>query len=92
MQFSMTKTRAAANTRSRYIPIKEKRKVLLTNQNGCTYQDPKTGRICQSKHGLQFDHIKPFSQGGDHQADNLTLLCGAHNRFQAERMGLYRPQ
>jgi predicted restriction endonuclease len=91
-QTSATKTHSSTQIRSRYIRASERRKVLLKNQKGCTFKDPKTGRICQSKHGLQFEHIKPFSQGGDHRADNLTLLCGAHNRYQAERMGLYHPR
>ncbi len=74
--------------RSRYIPVTEKRKVLLRDQNGCTYKDSKSGRVCQSKHGLQLDHIVPFSLGGKNTADNLTLRCGAHNRYRAEQMGL----
>ncbi len=74
--------------RSRSIPADVKRTVLLRNQNGCTYKDPKSGRVCQSLHGLQFEHIVPFSLGGCHEADNLTLFCSAHNRYQAERMGL----
>ncbi len=77
--------------RSRYIPAAEKRKVLLRDQNGCTYKDPKTGRVCQARHGLQLDHIIPFSRCGENTADNLTLRCGAHNRLRAEQMGLFRP-
>jgi 5-methylcytosine-specific restriction endonuclease McrA len=74
--------------RSRYIPTQERRRVLQRDQNGCTYRDPKSGRVCGSKYGLQFDHLTPFSRGGSHNAQNLTLRCGAHNRYQAERMGL----
>jgi hypothetical protein len=74
--------------RSRYIPVRELRKVLLRDQNGCTYRDPKSGRVCGSKHGLQLDHIVPFSKGGQHLAENLTLKCGTHNRYLAEKMGL----
>jgi 5-methylcytosine-specific restriction endonuclease McrA len=73
--------------RSRYIPVKIRTQVLMRDQqNGCTYKDPKTGRTCGSRHGLQFDHIMPFSWGGEHSVDNLTLRCGAHNRFRAELM------
>jgi hypothetical protein len=74
--------------RSRYISTAERRTVLLRDQNGCTYKDSKTGRVCGSRHGLQFDHIKPYSLGGQNLAQNLTLRCGAHNRYLAERMGL----
>jgi hypothetical protein len=77
-------------SRSRHIPVEVKRKVHQRDQNGCTYKDPKTGRVCQSRHGLQFDHIVPFSLGGAHTVENLTLRCGAHNRYRAEKMGLFK--
>jgi hypothetical protein len=79
---------APGKTRSRYISEGVRREVLLRDQNGCTYRDSKTGRICQSRHGLQFDHLLPFSLGGAHTAQNLTLRCGSHNRFLAKKMGL----
>ncbi len=87
----VTNSMRPTTKRSRYIPAAEKRKVLLRDRKGCTYKDPETGRVCQSKHGLQLDHIVPFSRGGENTAENLTLRCGAHNRFRAERMGLFRP-
>lgn len=74
--------------RSRYIPTQIRRQVLLRDKNGCTYKDPKTGRACGSRHGLQFDHLVPFSWGGKHLVDNLALRCGAHNRLRAEQMRL----
>jgi hypothetical protein len=79
---------AQGKARSRYISMSVRREVLLRDQNGCTYRDPKTGRVCQSRHGLQFDHLLPFSLGGAHTAQNLTLRCGSHNRFLAKKMGL----
>jgi 5-methylcytosine-specific restriction endonuclease McrA len=72
--------------RSRYIPARIRRQVLLRDQNGCTFKDPKTGRVCGAKRGLQFDHIMPFGWGGEHSVDNLALRCGAHNRFRAQQM------
>lgn len=74
--------------RSRYIPSQVRRQVLQRDQNGCTYQDPKTGRVCGARQGLQLDHIFPFSWGGEHSADNLALRCGAHNRLRAKQMRL----
>jgi 5-methylcytosine-specific restriction endonuclease McrA len=78
------------SARSRYVPKAERQKVLLRDQNRCTYQDPETGRRCGSRHGLQLDHVVPFSLGGANTADNLTLRCGPHNRYRAEQMGLAR--
>lgn len=76
-----------ASDRSRYIPTQVRRRVLLRDKNGCTYKDLNSGRTCGSRHGLQYDHIVPFSLGGVHSAENLTLRCGAHNRYGAEKMG-----
>jgi 5-methylcytosine-specific restriction endonuclease McrA len=75
--------------RTRYIPAADRRQVILRDRNGCTYRVPKSGKVCESKHGLQFDHIQPFSLGGHNTAENLTLRCGAHNRYRAQQMGLW---
>ncbi|MDR3608902.1 MAG: HNH endonuclease [Oligoflexia bacterium] len=79
----------APGVRTRYISTAVKEAVKLRDQ-ACTYRDPKSGRVCGSKHGLQFDHIQAFSQDGPNTAENLTLLCGAHNRWKAELEGLVR--
>lgn len=68
---------------SRHIPRPTRRLVRERDQGCCQYQDPLTQRKCEAKHGLQLDHIQPFSLGGDHHATNLRLLCGAHNRARS---------
>jgi hypothetical protein len=83
------KSPAPGFSETRYIPTKIKAQVRRRDGNRCTYQDPKTRHRCASTHALQFDHIKPFSQGGPSTLENLRLLCGAHNRYQAEMMGLW---
>ena len=42
--------------------------------------------LCGSRSYLQVDHIVPFALGGGHSAKNLRLLCGVHNRAEAERV------
>lgn len=76
---------------SRYIRVRDQRAVMRGYSQGCAYQDPKTGRTCGSRHGLQRDHRVPLALGGLTEAANLRLLCGAHNRFMAAKMGLRRP-
>jgi 5-methylcytosine-specific restriction endonuclease McrA len=40
---------------------------------------------CQERKGLEVDHIVPVARGGRTTADNLRLLCRAHNQYTAER-------
>ena len=77
-----------ANPRSRNIPKHVKRAVWQRDNGQCMYQDPVTGRRCSSRHALQYDHIQPYALGGESTAENLRLLCPAHNRYAAEAIGL----
>ncbi len=70
---------------TRYIPSVVRHHVWMRDQGQCTYVCPKTKRRCSSNHLLQIDHIKPFSLGGTHEADNLRLLCANHNQFTFSR-------
>ena len=69
---------------SRYIPRKVRDEVHARDKGRCTYVSP-GGRRCGSTHDLQIDHIVPFARGGDNSLSNLRLLCGKHNRLEAER-------
>lgn len=71
--------------RNRYIPRKTRTRVWANYKGECTYQDPLTGRKCQTKHGIQIDHKIAFSKGGTHSAENLTLLCASHNAWKGFR-------
>jgi 5-methylcytosine-specific restriction endonuclease McrA len=44
------------------------------------------GRRCDTQAFLEFDHETPKGRGGSAQAENLRLLCRAHNRLAAERV------
>lgn len=75
--------------RSRYIPASIKRQIWKRDHGRCQYQDPHTGHRCETKHGLQIDHVHPFALGGTHAAENLRLLCGAHNRWRTAHGGAW---
>ena len=75
---------------SRYISSVVRHHVWMRDQGQCTYVCPKTKRKCSSNHLLQIDHIKPFSLGGTHEADNLRLLCANHNQFAFSRHQKYK--
>ena len=70
---------------ARAIPAELRRFVWRRDEGICTFVDPETGQRCGSRHLLQIDHIQPFAMGGTSSADNLRLLCGAHNRHRARQ-------
>ena len=67
----------------RYIPVALRRFIWKRDQGKCTYVDPDTGRACTSRYGIEFDHTLPLAQGGTTCAENLRLLCRAHNVYEA---------
>ena len=69
---------------SRHVPAAVRRAVLERDGSRCGYVDEQ-GRRCSERHRLEFHHRHPFGMGGDHRAENLGLLCRAHNRLLAER-------
>lgn len=76
--------RIAAGTRSRYIARAVKDEVWLRDGGRCGYPG-EGGRVCGARAGLQFDHVKPWALGGGGGADNVRLLCRAHNDLEARK-------
>ena len=70
------------------VPIPEaiRRSVWLREEGKCGHLDPKTGRICGSRHFLEIDHIRPVSKGGGNEPSNLRLRCRGHNQRYAFQM------
>ena len=85
-----TRRRARA-TITRTIPAAVRRHIWLRDRGRCTYRDPESGRCCGSRHLVQIDHVQPYAMGGSTSADNLRLLCGAHNRDRAAEKRRKRP-
>ncbi len=69
---------------SRHIPRKVRDEVYARDKGRCSFLSP-GGRRCGSTWDLQIDHKVPFARGGDDSPENLRLLCGKHNRLEAER-------
>jgi 5-methylcytosine-specific restriction endonuclease McrA len=69
---------------SRHVPDEIRDRVFVRDGGQCTFVGA-DGTRCQSRKGLQIDHIVPFAASGTHDPSNLRLLCGAHNRLMAER-------
>jgi hypothetical protein len=72
-----------ASPKQRHIPAHVRRQVRERDK-GCTFPKP-TGELCGSRHRLEYDHIVPFSEGGEATVENIQLRCSAHNQLEAER-------
>jgi hypothetical protein len=70
-----------AEVNSRYVKAPIKRVVWKRDEGRCQFVS-KDGLKCKETHGLQLDHVQPFTLGGPSTIENLRLLCGAHNRHR----------
>jgi hypothetical protein len=68
---------------SRHVPAAVRSEVWRRDGGQCTFTDPKFKQRCPARHSLQYDHILPFGFGGKNTAENIRLLCPAHNRLSA---------
>ena len=69
----------------RHIPAEVKRAVYARDGGRCTYVCPKTGKRCECRGRLEYDHIIPIARGGASTVDNLRLRCRPHNQLAAEQ-------
>lgn len=67
----------------RDIPAPVRRFVCERDGHQCVFVSA-DGRRCPEREQLQFHHIKPYAQGGGRGAENLCLMCQAHNAYMAE--------
>ena len=87
--------RGVKTGKSRYIAMNVRRKIRERSGDRCEFTDTESGRRCENKTGLEFDHIEPFSKGGKNTEENLRHFCRSHNtlaairEFGREKMELY---
>ncbi|MNL15327.1 hypothetical protein D3C87_1363080 [compost metagenome] len=55
---------------------------ILKRDQCCQFKDEKTGKICGSTFAVQVDHRTSRWAGGDHNKNNLQILCAQHNRHK----------
>ena len=70
---------------SRHVPVEVARVVWQRDGGQCTFIDAQ-GRRCSSRRFLALEHRRPFALGGPPTADNLCLLCQAHNLYTARQV------
>ncbi|HXH30365.1 MAG TPA: HNH endonuclease signature motif containing protein [Bacteriovoracaceae bacterium] len=76
----MTKT--DSNSKIRYIPISTKREALDRSRNQCEHIHA-SGKRCDQRRFLEFDHIKPYALGGNRSPQNIRVLCRNHNQHRS---------
>jgi hypothetical protein len=68
----------------RYVPAAVKRTVWERDQGRCTWPMG-DGKVCGSRHRLEFDHDLEVALGGKPTIGNVRLLCKSHNLMKAEQ-------
>jgi len=74
----------SGRTDTRHIPAAVKRVVWDRDGGRCSYVSD-SGQRCEGRE-VEFDHTIPVARGGRSSAENVRLLCRAHNQFEAERV------
>jgi hypothetical protein len=70
-------------TNKRTIPAQVKRAVWRRDDGRCTF-GAATGKRCDARRFLEFDHVEPVARGGRSTFQNTRLRCRAHNQYEAE--------
>jgi hypothetical protein len=78
---SLEKT--STSPKSRYVLAAVRRAVFERDGGRCAFADEQ-GRRCPARGRLEFHHRLPFAYGGEHDPENLALMCRAHNAYLAE--------
>jgi 5-methylcytosine-specific restriction endonuclease McrA len=78
-----TGPRVPQGVSARRIPAAVKRAVWRRDEGRCTFVAA-SGRRCEARHRLEFDHVVPVALGGGSTVAGLRLLCRTHNQLEAE--------
>jgi hypothetical protein len=69
---------------SRHVSKDVKHIVWIRDKGQCTYKS-ESGRRCEARKDLQYDHVTELARGGEATVDNLRLRCPGHNQHAAEQ-------
>ena len=68
---------------SRDVAANVRRVVGARDRGRCAFVS-KSGRRCNERAFIEFDHIHPHGAGGEGTTENVRLLCRAHNAYESE--------
>ena len=69
----------------RYVPREVRRQAVARDGERCSFV-AEDGRRCEETGFLELDHRRQVARAGAGTADNVRVLCRAHNQFEAERI------
>ena len=69
----------------KYVSKPLRREVMKRDGFQCSFVSADGIRCCERR-GLEIDHIVPNARGGETVAENLRVLCWAHNQLSAEQV------
>jgi hypothetical protein len=75
---------AGSSNDPRYVTAHVKREVWKRDGGQCTYES-ESGRRCEVRGDVEFDHRTEIARGGEATVDNLQLRCRGHNQYTAEQ-------
>lgn len=74
-------------------PVYKRNKKIVRRRSGGRCEITEDGKRCNSRKGVQCDHIVPRAQGGGHALENLRDTCSYHHRKKtAAEGGGYRAE
>ncbi len=69
--------------RSRHLPAAVRRSVHERDGDRCTFV-LRNGNRCPEHRGLEFHHREAYGRGGNHDPENVGVMCRQHNAYVAE--------
>jgi 5-methylcytosine-specific restriction endonuclease McrA len=75
--------RSRGSKSGRHIPADTRREVHERDEGRCAFVS-ESGKRCDSRHRVEFDHDVARAMGGESTPENMQLLCRAHNQHKAE--------
>ena len=73
-----------ATPHSRHVPAHVRRAAWMRDGGRCTFVS-ESGRRCEARTRLEFDHVTEFARGGEATLAEIRLRCSGHNQYQAEQ-------
>jgi 5-methylcytosine-specific restriction endonuclease McrA len=75
--------RSRGSKSTRHVPAQTRREVHERDEGRCAFVS-ESGKRCDSRHMVEFEHDVPRARDGESTPKNLRLFCRAHNQHKAD--------